>query len=340
MAHQHSGARPNAGWRTGLAILLLPALLPGCATSPRTEAVIFESPRVSVYLEHPSDAFEATHPITLSPALLERVLKGVLVTGRKTALETIFTDTDQFERVFSDEEARLLAPLLTKALAQAKPTQRVRFTVTQPPRGPRRLFSMSETGGAAVGSSDPPPYEPPLETSAATLYVFRPSLYLTLTEYRQKPSRPDSINMPNRRLPDADGLDRIDILFTPKAALQPESFQEPGVLGEPHLTPIILDYERLASLPEPKPKPASQPQPAPPAAAGASDQAAPTSSEGPPARSEAGAPGDLHSLKESLAKQEQELKALREELESLRSQQEERNAAGKHPKPQRKATPP
>lgn len=315
-------------------MLVLLGLTAGCVSEPRPEDVILDSPAVSIYLERAgADNFQATHPVTLSPALMGRVLKGVLVAGRKTTLQTIFAEGDPVERAFSDEEIAVLAPLLVKALARAKPAQQVHFKIAQPPRGPRALFSMSDTGGAAVGSSEPVTYGPKLEYTSGTLYVFRPSLHLTLTEFRKNPTRPDSINGPNRRYPNAGGLDRIEILFSPEAALQPESRQEPSLLGEPHLTPIILDYERLAGLPEPKF------QPAPPPTAGTPAKPATAPGEARPGEKEAVTSTELQRLKESLTKQEQELKALKEEIRSLRGGQEGQPAQPAKPKGQKQPAP-
>lgn len=331
-----TGSRRTSWRRFALIAPALALVAAACASGPRPEDVIFRSPFASVYLERASaDNFQATHPVTLGPEVVERLLKGVLVIRRKTAMDTMFSNKESLQRVFSDEEVAFLAPLLAGGLARAKPWQQVRFTLVQPPAGPNHLLSMSETGGAGVGSSEPATYGPQYETSSGVLFVFRPSLHLILTQYRQRPTRPDSINMPNRRLPDAGGLDRIELLFAPKSALLPESYQDPGWFGEDHLTPIVVDYERLAKLPEPKPQPPpATGTPAPPAAT-----PPPATAQPPPGEGTAGQ-ADVQALKESLSRQEQELKALKEQIESLKGEHGDPKAQPKKPKSQKKPSPP
>ncbi|MBI3604294.1 MAG: hypothetical protein HY205_07600 [Nitrospirae bacterium] len=318
------------GKHTRPALAFLCFLMAGCATTPTPEAIIHQSQKGAVYLEPIANRYlQAAHPISLSADTISRVLRGVLVQGEQSAVESIFETQEKARRAFSNDEVTFLTPLLVTALSRATPSQQIRFRLTHPPRGQSKLFSMSESGGAAIGSSEPPSYGPQFETSTGTLYVYGLSLYLTLTEYRQKPSRPDSINMPNRRPPDTAELDRIEILFTPKSALRPESYQKPGLLGESHLTPIIIDYELLAKLPEPK-APASQPASRPPQSSDSDSVKTPaaiTPSLPPPAPS---GPGK---------QVETELEALKEELKTIKKQLAEQEA-DRPKKPAKKKTKP
>lgn len=316
-----------------LAVALLCAAcvtVAGCASSPKPESIIHESPKGAVYLDPMSNRYlQAAHPVSLPADTISRVLRGVLVQGEQSAVESIFETREKARRAFSNDEVTFLTPLLVTALSRAPPSQQVRFRLVHPPRGQSKLFSMSESGGAAVGSSEPPSYGPQFETSTGTLYVYGLSLYLTVIEYRQKPGRPDSINMPNRRLPDSTELDRIEILFTPKEALRPESYQRPGLFGESRLTPIIVDYELLAKLPSPK-APASQPasQPTQPSDSDSvKTPAAVTPSLPPPAPS---GPGK---------QVETELEALKEELKTIKKQLAEQEA-DRQKKPAKKKTKP
>jgi hypothetical protein len=326
--------RRNPLLPTAALLSILVAVGMGCASTPKPDVVLLESPRAAVYLEPISNRYlEAAHPISLPPETVARVLRGVLVQGRETSLDTLFSSEEKFVRVFSDEDVTLLTPLLVKALSQAKPAQQIRFRLTYPPTGPARLFTMSETGGAAVGSSDMPTYGLKLDSTSATLYVYGLSLYLTVTEYRQKPSRPDDINMPNRRMPDTASVDRVEFLFAPKAALRPESYQESSFFGNPHLTPIVIDYQLLAKLPAPKTpaaQPNSQPTPRPaqpPESERTKAPAALAPSQPPPA------PG-------SSGKQvEAELEALKEELKTIRKQLAEQEAE-RQKQPAKKKTKP
>ncbi len=285
-----------------------------------------------MYLEPMANRYiEAAHPVTLPPETIARTLRGVLVQGRQTTIETLFESQEGIQRVFSEQDVAFLTPLLVKALSQAKPAQQVRFRITQFPRYQRGQLSISDTGGALVGSSEHPTYGPPLERTSGALFVYGLSLHLIVTEYRQKPQRPDNINMPNRRIPDVSNLDRVEILFAPKAALRPESYQEPGLLGEPHLTPIIIDYELLAKLP------ARQPQLAPPlnqptAKEKATGPAVAAPSQPPtdkaPAKptAESASANDIQSVKELMLKKDKEMEALKEEIRVIKKQLAEQDA--------------
>lgn len=310
------------------------ATVTGCASAPKPESVIHESPKGAVYLEPMSNRYlQAAHPVSLPADTISRVLRGVLVQGEQSAVESIFETQEKAWRAFSNDEVTFLTPLLITALSRATPSQQIRFRVIHPPRTQSKLFSMSESGGAAIGSSDPPSYGPQYETTTGTLYVYGLSLYLTLIEYHQKPSRPDSINMPNRRPPESSELDRIEILFTPKDALRPESYQKPGLFGESRLTPIIVDYELLAKLPIPKapaslpaPQPASRP--AQPADSGSMKApASVTPSQPPPSPSGHG------------KQVETELEALKEELKTIKKQLAEQEA-DRQKQPSKKKTKP
>ncbi|MBM4124718.1 MAG: hypothetical protein FJ246_07170 [Nitrospira sp.] len=316
--------------RTTLPLALFCFLTAGCATAPAPEAVIHQSQKGAVYLEPMSNRYlQAAHPVSLPTETISRVLRGVLVQGEQSAAESLFETQNKPRRAFSNEEIAFLAPLIVTALSKASPTQQIRFRLAHPPRTQAKLFSMSESGGAAVGSSEPPTYGLQMETSTGTLYVYGLSLYFTLTEYHQKPGHPDSINMPNRRLPDTAELDRMEILFSPKSALRPESYQKPGLLGESHLTPIIIDYELLAKLPEPK-APAPQP-PSQPAQPGESPQ--------PPASAIQSQPPLAPTPSASGKQVESELEALKEELKAIKKQLAEQEPERKK-QPSKKKTKP
>ncbi|MEW6543287.1 MAG: hypothetical protein AB1411_06710 [Nitrospirota bacterium] len=322
--------RPAPAWK-GFSLAVAACLLvAGCATSPRPDLVVHESQRGGVYLEPMANPYlEAAHPVSMPQETIARALRGVLVQGRQTTVQTLFESEDKIQRVFSDEDVAFLAPLIVTALSQAKPTQQVRFRVAHRPRSPGKLLTFSETGGAAVGSSELPTYGPKLESTSAALFVYGLSLHLTVTEFRQKQIRPDNINMPNRRLPDASSLDRVEFLFAPKAALRPESYQERGFFGEPHLTPIILDYELLAKLPVRLPP---APQPGPPPDREGSKPPAPAPAQPTPERAQErpapqGTPAqDIQSVKELMLKKDKEMEALKEELQTIKKQLAEQDA--------------
>jgi hypothetical protein len=256
--------------------------------------------------------------------------------GDKSAVETLFDSKLKPTPVFSEQETGALALHLTAALSKAGPQQQVRFRLSHPVSP----VAYQEREGAAVGSSQPAPYGPEPETTSGTLYAYGRSLYLTLDEYRQRPARPDAVNMPNRRLPDRTGLDRLrlGLVFTPEAARRPDIFQQSGPMGDNRHTTLVIDYQLLATLPAAT----SQPAAVPPAAKPEPAQA-PTSAGGPPrpeaSPAEAATSRELQSVKDLLIKKDLEMQELKEELRSIRKQLDEQEGARRQAKPKDKKRP-
>jgi hypothetical protein len=107
-----------------------------------------------------------------------------------------------------------LAPLLVDGLARAAADQQVGFKIRQ-----TGAPAYSERAGAGLGSTEPPLQLAPKEITSGFLYAYGQSLYLTITQFRYRPERADTINMVNRRLPDKTGLAHRKILLTPEAAI-------------------------------------------------------------------------------------------------------------------------
>jgi hypothetical protein len=240
--------------------LLACLITAGCAASPRPELTIHDSPRGTIYLERiPDTSFQATHPITLSSAVIARALRGIHVRDDKNALQALFASPQAVARAFSDDDADFLAPLLASAFARATPDQRVSFRIVQ-----TGTPSYSQKEGAALGSSEPPLTLAPQETTSGSLYAHGRSLHMSLARYRQRPRKPDTIGGPNRHYPDRTGLDRRELVFLPKEAQRPDDYR----VGETDSPTLVIDYELLARLPEQQAAPAqSQPETAQPASA-------------------------------------------------------------------------
>jgi hypothetical protein len=289
--------------------------------------MIHESQKGAVYLERiPDRKFQAAHPIKLEPSLLARVLRGVHVQDEKGTIQTLFAAQPKAVPAFSEEEVAFLASLIATALTQAAPDQRVGFRVSH-----LVSPSYSQTVGAGVGSSEPPLSLSQLETTSGTIYAHGLSLHLTLTQYRHRPQRPDTISSPNRYYPDPTGLNRRDVTFVPEAARRPDTYRQSSLLADPDLTTLVIDYELLAKLPAQGPAlPAStaarSPVASPSDAAAPAEQAAPTAEE-------------LQSVKELIIKKDMELEALKEELRSLRRQLTEQEAEPQKSKGRRKPAP-
>ena len=105
-------------------------LLIGCASHPRIETMVHESPEGKVFLKEFSDpSFQASHPRTLQIHLVEEVLAGLHIQEQKTFLESALTDNAQAVPVFTYSEVHFLAPLLTSGLEQATPGEAVHFSL-------------------------------------------------------------------------------------------------------------------------------------------------------------------------------------------------------------------
>nr|MBI3614396.1 hypothetical protein [Nitrospirota bacterium] len=309
-----------------MAAALIGACSAGCASAAGPEIIVYDSHQGRVYLEAlPDKTLQAAHPITLPASTIAQVLRGIQVVGDKSTVAGLFDGKPKPARVFTEQEVGFLAPPLVKALAQAGPSQQVGFRVSH-------LVSpiaYQEREGAAVGSSESPPYGPEPETTSGSLYVHGLSLHLTLAEYHHRPTKPDTINMPNRQIPDRTGLDRLQVLFTPEAAKRPDSFKQSSFFGDSDATTLVIDYQLLAKLPAAqiaKPVP-SVPIPAAPQEPGkAAGQAPVKPTVAPqPAQAESQAT-EMQSVKDLLIKKDLEMQELKEELRAIKKQLAEQDA--------------
>ncbi len=141
------------------ALLLFSCLLTtGCTTLHNWYGwvSIHQSPKGSVYLQEVADwSFEADHPAVIDQETLLSAIQGVLAEDVNTVSTNLPAGGSKPMRVFSDEDAEFLAPLLAQGLSQAKPEQIIGFTVS-----------------SSAGSGTEP--------AAGTLYRSNGSLYLTI----------------------------------------------------------------------------------------------------------------------------------------------------------------
>ena len=291
-------------------------LVAGCLSQPKPDAVFHDSPRGTVVLERlPEKNIQATHPIKLDSVVLRRILEGVRVKGPATAVQLLMADEAEVAPAFTADDVAFLTPLIAQALQTAMPEQHVKFSVVQPAMG-----LSSRRTGAGVGSSEPMTGLT-TETTSGTLYVHGLSVHLTLTEYRLRPERGDTINMPNRRLPDPTGLATREVVFVPAAAKRSDTYKSDRLLGESVLTTLVIDYEKLGKLaviPEQTLQPgmrdrAEERKPAADAAISPQSEEKEVSQE------------DYQSVKDLVIKKDMELEKQKKEIQSLRRQLEERD---------------
>jgi hypothetical protein len=133
-------------------VLTCLSLLVGGCSMFSGETKVHKTAKGSVYLKEVADwSFEASHPAVIDHMTMLKVVKGV-VTDSASQMPA---SGSKPMRVFSDEDAAFLAPLLAQSLSQAKPDQIVGFKVS------------SSAGSGA-------------EPTAGTLYIRNGSFHLTI----------------------------------------------------------------------------------------------------------------------------------------------------------------
>lgn len=142
-------------------LVSLSLLVTGCSTLYGWSNV-HKSARGSVYVKDVADwSFEANHPAVVDQSILLSAVKGVLADDAMKSSPKMPASGSKPMRVFSDEDAEFLAPLLAQGLSQAKPEQIVGFTV-------------SPSAGSGT------------EPAAGTLYISRGALHLTITPIKNR----------------------------------------------------------------------------------------------------------------------------------------------------------
>ncbi|MDE3243816.1 MAG: hypothetical protein KGO52_13965 [Nitrospirota bacterium] len=245
--------------------------------------------------ELPDQSFKATHPASLQPAIINRVLRGLQVQEQPRLLQALLAGTPQTVPAFSGDEADFLAPLITSALSKATPQQQVVFQVLH--SGP---------------SHD--------EVTGGTLYNSGRLLYVSLTHYRHSPSNAHIDSKPGRHLPDPAELDSRQVLFIPETAQSSggERKSRRIVGGMGHAT-LAIDYGLLSQLPAPQAEMESSVKEAPAVnPARPADPSTPTLAK--PLSEDSSKLEELRALKEYAIKKDMENEGLKEELNALRRQ--------------------
>lgn len=112
-----------------LTLLVLALLFSHCSWTPEVNTPIHHSQRGSVKLQT-TDSFEQapTHPITLSPSLLEEVLGSITKSQEQGIVQDFLMGSAPQQPVFSRAQIAFLSPHLVSALSQATPDELVAFT--------------------------------------------------------------------------------------------------------------------------------------------------------------------------------------------------------------------
>lgn len=290
-------------------LVSLSLLATGCSTLYGGSSV-HKSARGSVYIKDVADwSFEADHPAVINQATLLSLVKGLVADDAIKPSTKMPASGSKPMRVFSDEDAEFLAPLLAQGLSQAKPEQIIGFTVSQ-----------SAGSGA--------------EPAAGTLYVSRGSLHLTLVPTK---SRRVSGFTPS-------GIARIERApaytseWTPGTLAMVIDHQALAKASLPGAIPVAADVKPLpspATLPVPvaKTMPAQQDVPAATQTFAAN---APLASTGQPEEIDtkhnellAKKLDELRQVREANRMKESEIAMLKKEVEWMKQELRERSAEGK-----------
>ena len=180
-----------------LLILVGLTLITGCATQPAAAPkAIYESGLNTIRLEGDPDSAVNAHPATLTPTEIGTLLRNVRVWERRNVIHRLFSGQADHTRAFRDEEIVLLAPHLSKGLAQASPTQRVHF----------RLSHATDQGEE--------------ETTAGWLSVRENILVIALSEVHDRHSPGPDISKYDRQMPNVpERSAAFDATFEPEEYL-------------------------------------------------------------------------------------------------------------------------
>jgi len=116
-------------WPTQAFVLIVGlSLLAGCASTPLSPPkTIYESGLSTIRLEQDPDSISNSHPATLTATEVGTLLRGVRAWERRNFIHRLFAGEPDRSRAFRNEEIAVLAAPLSKALAQAAPTEHVYF---------------------------------------------------------------------------------------------------------------------------------------------------------------------------------------------------------------------
>lgn len=145
----------HQSYRLGaMAIAAVTLVAAGCASGTK----VAQNTKGSVYLEEITDwSFEANHPAVIDQQTMAKVMKGLYTDGSQSGASGMSAGGGKSMRIFSDEEAEFLSPLLAQGLSKAKPEQVVGFRIP-----------------SSAGSGSEP--------TTGSLYVQKGSMYIAIAK--------------------------------------------------------------------------------------------------------------------------------------------------------------
>ena len=191
-----------------------------CSTTAPSGNILFEDARGSVSLQTISDPLiQASHPISLEPALLAQLLTGLRIRdegiGPHRRVVEGFAGQPSTYPLFSEDQIQFLAPLLAEGLRTASANHSIEYRVVTTREGSNRFQSTTT------------------EITAGSLYAYDRQLYVILSQFRYNPMRTnlDFTDLPYRSQEPLDysGLRYRILQFTPQAALRTDSPKPPTI---------------------------------------------------------------------------------------------------------------
>lgn len=172
-------------------------VLSSCASKQaQPPKVVYESGLRVVQLEQDPDSTNNSHPVALTPTEVGTLLRGVRTWERRNVIHRLFAGKADKTRAFRDDEISVLAPALSKALAEVSPSERVYFHLSHP----------TDDGLE--------------ETSTGWLSVRDSILYLSLSEVHDKHGPGPDISKYDRQMPNVPQVSaQFDVIFEPEEYL-------------------------------------------------------------------------------------------------------------------------
>ncbi|MGH7233449.1 MAG: hypothetical protein ACREJU_19115 [Nitrospiraceae bacterium] len=170
----------------------------GCAakTTKQIKPVSEEGLNVVRIETHPDLAQPNTQPVSLAPTEVATILRGVRAWERRNMIHRLVSGEAVRTRAFRDDEIAFLAPAISRALAQAGPSDRVYF----------HLSHATQAGEE--------------ETTTGWIFLRDPLLHLVLTEVHDRHGPGPDISKYDRQMPDVpEASGSFDVTFEPEQYL-------------------------------------------------------------------------------------------------------------------------
>jgi hypothetical protein len=125
----------------------------GCARMPFTTKVLQKDSRVAVSLQQEVKPTGYTHPVTIEPQDVARILRGFSIREEQRLPLRWFAEEAAPKPLFREDELALLVFPLSNGLAAVTPAERVHFELFAPGNNPAEEFDVTAGWVAIKGPS-------------------------------------------------------------------------------------------------------------------------------------------------------------------------------------------